>query len=81
MQIQKQPRRNPRGGKEINPSSDSQASRQYDADQLEFLMAIDAYKRRTGRFVNLAWTEVLDILKSLGYAKPSPTAQPSSPTP
>lgn len=47
---------------EINPGGD------YTPEELEFLKAIDAHKRRAGR-VFLAWSEVLAVLKSLGYAK------------
>ncbi|MBI4880139.1 MAG: hypothetical protein HY812_10850 [Planctomycetes bacterium] len=39
-----------------------------DTDTLEFLRAIDAFKRSTGRNFP-TWTEVLEILRSLGYRK------------
>ncbi len=39
-----------------------------DTDTLEFLRAIDAFKRSTGRSFP-TWTEVLEILRSLGYRK------------
>ena len=39
-----------------------------DAESLEFVQAIDAWKRTTGRQFP-TWTEVLTIIKSLGYAK------------
>lgn len=41
----------------------------YDADDDEFLRAVAAYKARTGRqFPSL--TELLAVLKGLGYSKP-----------
>lgn len=39
-----------------------------DAETLEFLQAIDTWKRTAGRQFP-SWSEVLDIVKSLGYAK------------
>jgi len=41
---------------------------EYDADELEFLKAIDSYKTRTGRKFP-TWSEALAILRSLGYVK------------
>jgi hypothetical protein len=37
-------------------------------ETLEFLQAVDEYKRRTGKAFP-TWTEILEILKSLGYRK------------
>ena len=43
---------------------------QMPADVLEFIQAVDDYKRINSRpFPN--WSEVLDVLKELGYAKTS----------
>jgi len=39
-----------------------------DEENLEFLKAIDLFKRRTGKNFP-TWTEVLQILQGLGYAK------------
>ena len=39
-----------------------------DEDTLEFLRAIDAFKRSSGRNFP-TWTEVLEIIRSLGYRK------------
>jgi hypothetical protein len=39
-----------------------------DEENLEFLKAIDLFKRRTGRNFP-TWTEVLQIVQGLGYAK------------
>lgn len=40
----------------------------YDSDELEFLRAVDDYKRNTGRAFP-AWTEILAVFKTLGYRK------------
>lgn len=42
-------------------------------DELEFLKAMDAYKRKNSRPFP-TWREVLDVLRSLGYRK---AAEPS----
>jgi hypothetical protein len=40
------------------------------ADVIEFMTAMDEYKRRAGRpFPN--WSEVLQVVKSLGYCRKS----------
>ncbi|MEZ6194294.1 MAG: hypothetical protein R3F20_00990 [Planctomycetota bacterium] len=39
-----------------------------DADELEFIQALEDYKRRHERPFP-SWSEVLHVLKSLGYAK------------
>ncbi len=43
-------------------------------EQFEFLMAIDEYKRKNTRPFP-TWTEVLDVMKALGYRK---VAEPQS---
>ncbi len=45
----------------------------FDDETVEFIQAIDAYRRRYDRSFP-AWSEVLSILKSLGYRK---VAEPS----
>jgi len=44
------------------------------AEQFEFLMAIDEYKRKNTRPFP-TWTEVLEVIKALGYRK---VAEPQS---
>jgi hypothetical protein len=39
-------------------------------DELEFITAIDEYKRTTGRNFP-SWSEVLEVLKGLGYDRRS----------
>lgn len=46
-------------------------------EQFEFLMAVDEYKRRNARPFP-TWTEVLEVIKALGYrkvAEPQPLQQ------
>jgi hypothetical protein len=48
----------------------------FSEDEVEFLVAIDRYQRRTHRRF-LSWHEVLEVVRSLGYAKPpKPVAAP-----
>lgn len=54
--------RKPDGLGETSPGSE------YAADEVEFLMAVEAYKRNYRRPFP-TWTEVLKVLKSLGYRK------------
>jgi hypothetical protein len=42
----------------------------YSSDELEFMRAIEDYKKRTGRKFP-SWSEVLRIAKGLGYEKPT----------
>jgi hypothetical protein len=43
--------------------------RAYSAAELEFIQAMHAYKQRSGRMFP-TWSEVLEVLKDLGYRKP-----------
>lgn len=48
------------------------SDRLYDEDECEFLKAIEAYKKRTGRPFP-TWSEVLGVVRELGYRKaPAP---------
>ena len=42
--------------------------RQYSAHEMEFLRAIQGYKRASGRMFP-AWGEVLEVVRGLGYAR------------
>jgi hypothetical protein len=46
---------------------------QYDDDVLELLQAIDVWRTRSGRSFP-AWSEVLQMLKELGWRKPEADA-------
>jgi hypothetical protein len=61
--------------------------RDYSAAELEFIQAMHAYKLRSGRMFP-TWSEVLEVLKALGYAKlataagaADPALAPSKPAP
>jgi hypothetical protein len=54
-----------RRGENANPLT---SMRLYTEDELEFLKAIDLYKRQKHR-PHPAWHEVLAVFKSLGYRK------------
>ncbi|MFM7129689.1 MAG: hypothetical protein ACKO5E_07930 [bacterium] len=42
--------------------------REYDFEEMEFLKAIEDYKKSSGRAFP-TWSEVLEVVKSLGYVK------------
>ena len=42
--------------------------REYSEAEMEFMMAMNEYKRRSGRMFP-TWSEVLEVLRSLGYEK------------
>ena len=45
---------------------------EYTPDEIEFMLAMDRYKRDNKRPFP-TWHEVLQVLLSLGYSKPTPT--------
>lgn len=49
---------------------------QYDDDVLELLQAIDVWRTKTGRSFP-AWSEVLQMLKELGWRKPVTEPDPN----
>lgn len=42
--------------------------REYSHDELEFMQAMQEYKKKSGRMFP-TWSEVLEVLRSLGYEK------------
>lgn len=70
----------PAGGRAARASEARQASgrrrgvdpttsdRDYSAPEREFLAAMDAYKRTSGRLFP-TWSEVLEVIQGLGYEK------------
>ncbi|MHC5536921.1 hypothetical protein ACYOEI_01450 [Singulisphaera rosea] len=42
--------------------------REYTSNELEFMQAIQEYKKKSGRMFP-TWSEVLEVLQSLGYRK------------
>ncbi len=56
--------------RQIDPTT---CERDYQPDEVEFMKAMDDYKRRSGRQFP-TWSEVLEVLRDLGYRKvASPT--------
>ncbi|GIW87747.1 MAG: hypothetical protein KatS3mg108_2071 [Isosphaeraceae bacterium] len=51
--------------------------RDYNADELEFMNAMQEYKQRSGRMFP-TWSEVLEVLRSLGYHKEEAQTQAAS---
>ena len=49
----------------IDPTT---CERDYDHEEIEFMTAMDDYKRRSGRQFT-TWSEVLEVMRSLGYRK------------
>ncbi|MFN7730900.1 MAG: hypothetical protein ACK5OB_03300 [Pirellula sp.] len=56
--------------KQIDPTT---CERDYSADELEFMRAMDDYKRKHGRMFPTC-SEILEVVRSLGYAKAPSTA-------
>lgn len=52
----------------IDPTT---CERDYSLDEVEFMKAMDDYKRKSGRMFP-TWSEVLEVVRSLGYTKPVP---------
>ncbi|MGQ9590203.1 MAG: hypothetical protein ACUVYA_07905 [Planctomycetota bacterium] len=51
-----------------------------DTEELEFVKAIERFKAKTGKAFP-SWTEVLRVLKDLGYKKVNPKAPAREKTP
>ena len=47
--------------------------RDYSREELEFIRAMQDYKQRSGRMFP-TWSEVLEVLRSLGYERPDEVA-------
>lgn len=64
----KTPRRKVERRRMIDPTT---CERDYSLDEVEFMKAMDDYKRKSGRMFP-TWSEVLEVVRSLGYTKPEP---------
>ncbi len=51
--------------RQIDPTT---CERDYQPDEVEFMRAMDDYKRRSGRQFP-TWSEVLEVVRDLGYRK------------
>jgi hypothetical protein len=49
--------------------------RDYSSSEIEFMQAMQDYKQKSGRMFP-TWSEVLEVLRSLGYEKPGRTPAP-----
>lgn len=58
-------RRNSGRRRFVDPTT---CERDYSTDELEFMQAMQEYKKRSGRMFP-TWSEVLEVLRSLGYRK------------
>src|SRR5262245_61118947 len=47
---------------------DPTCERDYTTDEIEFMRAMDEYRRKSGRQFP-TWSEVLEVLKALGYKR------------
>jgi hypothetical protein len=61
----KSPRRKVERRRMIDPTT---CERDYSVDEIEFMRAMDDYKRKSGRMFP-TWSEVLEVVRSLGYQK------------
>lgn len=62
--------------RQIDPTT---CERDYSAEEVEFMGAMDAYKRRSGRMFPTC-SEVLEVIRSLGYVKQQVAETPVVPT-
>jgi hypothetical protein len=51
----------------IDPTT---CERDYTNDEIEFMKAMDEYKRKSGRMFP-TWSEVLEVVRALGYERPA----------
>ncbi|HTN03841.1 MAG TPA: hypothetical protein VL132_18280 [Planctomycetaceae bacterium] len=68
------PRRKVERRRMIDPTT---CERDYSDDEIEFMKAMDDYKRKSGRAFP-TWSEVLEVVRALGYNRPQavPALQP-----
>ena len=64
------PRRKVERRRLIDPTT---CERDYSGEEIEFMRAMDDYKRKSGRMFP-TWSEVLEVVRSLGYTKPEVVA-------
>jgi len=58
--------------RQIDPTT---CEREYTDDEIEFMQALDVYKRTSGRMFPTC-SEILEVARSLGYVKLSETGEP-----
>ena len=65
VERRKEDRRRTQRRRQIDPTT---CERDYTADEIDFMQALDAYKRRSGRMFPTC-SEILEVVRSLGYVK------------
>ncbi len=63
--------------RQIDPTT---CERDYSQDEIEFMHALDAYKRSSGRMFPTC-SEILEVVRGLGYSKPRPEGVTEPETP
>ena len=58
--------------RQIDPTT---CERDYSGDEVEFMQAMDAYKRKNGRMFPTC-SEILEVIRDLGYSRPDRKANP-----
>ncbi len=61
--------------RQIDPTT---CERDYSDDEIEFMQAMDAYKRANGRMFPTC-SEILEVVRSLGYSRLGEASAPSQP--
>jgi hypothetical protein len=56
--------------RQIDPTT---CEREYSAEEIEFMHALDAYKHKSGRMFPTC-SEILEVIRGLGYIRPSDPA-------
>lgn len=65
------PRRKVERRRLIDPTT---CERDYSLQEIEFMKAMDEYKRKSGRMFP-TWSEVLEVVRGLGYVRPEGTVE------
>lgn len=65
VERRKEDRRRTQRRRQIDPTT---CERDYTGDEIDFMQALDAYKRRSGRMFPTC-SEILEVVRSLGYVK------------
>lgn len=63
-----EPRRKKQRRRQIDPTT---CERDYSGDEIEFMQAMDAYKRSAGRMFPTC-SEILEVVRSIGYLRLTP---------
>lgn len=71
VERRKTPRRKVERRRLIDPTT---CERDYSEEEIEFMRAMDEYKRKSGRMFP-TWSEVLEVVRGLGYVRPTSTTE------